>query len=63
MDNNRLVVEIIVAAIAVGLDVIRDPYSGSFLDEPPNLIFIGGTGTGKTHLAIALAMQCIRLGN
>jgi DNA replication protein DnaC len=26
------------------------------------LIFIGGTGTGKTHLAIAIASHCIRLG-
>lgn len=42
--------------------VIRELYSGSFLEEPRNLIFIGGTGTGKSHLATAIAMQCIRLG-
>lgn len=41
---------------------IRELYSGQFLDEAHNLILIGGTGTGKTHLAIALAAHCIRLG-
>ena len=42
--------------------LIRDLYSGDFLEEPRNLIFVGGTGTGKTHLATAIAIQCIRLG-
>jgi len=41
--------------------LIRDLYTGSFLEEPRNIIFIGGTGTGKTHLATAIAIQCIRL--
>ena len=41
---------------------IKDLYTGSFLEEPRNIIFIGGTGTGKTHLATAIAIQCIRLG-
>ncbi len=39
---------------------IRELYTGSFLDDARNLIFIGGTGTGKTHLAIAA--HCIRVG-
>jgi len=42
--------------------LIKDLYTGSFLEEPRNIIFIGGTGTGKTHLATAIAIQCIRLG-
>ena len=42
---------------------IRELYSGNFLDEAHNLIFIGGTGTGKTHLAIAIAAHCIRSGH
>lgn len=42
--------------------LIKDLYSGGFLEEPRNIIFIGGTGTGKTHLATAIAIQCIRLG-
>lgn len=42
--------------------LIRDLYTGEFLQQIRNLIFIGGTGTGKTHLAIALASHCVRLG-
>lgn len=47
----------------VNEELIKDLYSGSFLEEPRNVIFIGGTGTGKTHLATAIALQCIRLGS
>jgi len=42
--------------------VIRELYEGSFLLENRNIIFIGGTGTGKTHLSIAIASHSIRLG-
>jgi len=42
--------------------VIRELYQGTFLTESRNIIFIGGTGTGKTHLATAIAAHCIRLG-
>ena len=47
----------------VNQELIKDLYTGSFLEEARNLIFIGGTGTGKTHLATAIALQCIRLGS
>jgi DNA replication protein DnaC len=46
----------------VNEELIKDLYSGNFLEEPRNLILIGGTGTGKTHLSTAIAIQCIRLG-
>jgi len=39
---------------------IRSLYQGDFLEDHTNLIFVGGTGTGKTHLAIAIAAQVIR---
>lgn len=32
----------------------------SFLDAAHNLVFIGGPGTGKTHLATALGVEAIR---
>jgi DNA replication protein DnaC len=35
---------------------------GAFLANHTNVILVGGTGTGKTHLAIALARQAIRDG-
>ncbi|MBV8916778.1 IS21-like element helper ATPase IstB, partial [Bradyrhizobium sp.] len=36
--------------------------SGVFLTEQRNAVLIGGTGTGKSHLAIAIARACIRGG-
>lgn len=36
---------------------------GEFLLAKRNIIFVGGTGTGKTHLATAIATSCIQLGN
>ena len=41
---------------------VRTLYEGSFLAEKTNVILVGGTGTGKTHLAIAIARQAIRNG-
>jgi DNA replication protein DnaC len=42
--------------------LVRDLATGAFLAEQRNTVFIGGTGTGKTHLAIAIARACIRGG-
>lgn len=38
---------------------IRTLYTGQFIAEKRNLILVGGTGTGKSHLAIALASQAV----
>src|SRR3546814_757692 len=35
---------------------------GDFLAHQRNVVLVGGTGTGKTHLAIAIARACIRDG-
>jgi DNA replication protein DnaC len=42
--------------------LIRDLATGAFLAEQRNAVLIGGTGTGKSHLAIAIARACIRGG-
>ncbi len=42
--------------------LLRDLASGSFVAEQRNVVLIGGTGTGKTHLAIAIGRALIRGG-
>ncbi len=42
---------------------IRSLYECEFIEQHSNLIFVGGTGTGKTHLAIAIAAQAVRSGS
>lgn len=41
---------------------INDLAAGNFLASQRNVVLVGGTGTGKTHLAIAVARACIRNG-
>ena len=42
--------------------LVRDLVAGEFLAHQRNVVLVGGTGTGKTHLAIAIARACIRRG-
>jgi DNA replication protein DnaC len=42
--------------------LVRDLATGSFLQNQRNAVLIGGTGTGKSHLAVAIARACIRAG-
>jgi DNA replication protein DnaC len=42
--------------------LVRDLAAGNFLTTQRNIVLVGGTGTGKTHLAIAIARACIRNG-
>ncbi len=41
---------------------IRQLHTGEYLGTARNIVFVGGTGTGKTHLATALARQVILQG-
>jgi len=43
-------------------NLVRDLAGGGFVTQQRNVVLIGGTGTGKTHLAIAIARSCIRGG-
>ena len=40
--------------------LVRDLAGGGFIAQQRNVVLVGGTGTGKTHLAIAIARSCIR---
>jgi len=42
--------------------LVRDLAGGGFIAQQRNVVLAGGTGTGKTHLAIAIARNCIRTG-
>ena len=42
--------------------LVKDLAGGGFIARQRNVVLIGGTGTGKTHLAIAIARSCIRSG-
>ena len=42
--------------------LVRDLSTGSFVADQRNVVLIGGTGTSKTHLAIAIARALIRGG-
>jgi len=42
--------------------LVRDLAGGGFIAQQRNAVLVGGTGTGKTHLAIAVARSCIRSG-
>jgi len=42
--------------------LVRDLVGGNFLAHQRNVVLVGGTGTGKSHIAIAIARACIRGG-
>jgi DNA replication protein DnaC len=50
------------AETPVNETLVRDLVAGGFLLQQRNLVLVGGTGTGKTHLAVGIARACIRGG-
>src|SRR5262249_29345829 len=39
---------------------IRQLYTGDFTAEQRNVVFVGGPGTGKTHLSVAIAAHAVK---
>jgi DNA replication protein DnaC len=46
----------------INAPLVHDLAGGGFLAHERNVVLVGGTGTGKTHLAIPIARACIRNG-
>ncbi len=42
--------------------LVRSLHDGAFLANHRNIVLVGGTGTGKTHLAIAITANVVRAG-
>ena len=50
------------AGTPINQALVTDLANGHFIAQQRNVVLVGGTGTGKTHLAIAIARSCIRSG-
>jgi DNA replication protein DnaC len=50
------------SASPVNQGLVRELHEGGFLATQRNTVLIGGTGTGKSHLAIAIGANCVRNG-
>mgnify|MGYP003382368993 FL=1 len=46
----------------INAGLVRDLATGTFVADQRNVVLVGGTGTGKSHLAIAIARALIRKG-
>src|SRR4026207_2015433 len=44
----------------INATLVNDLAGGGFIAQQRNVVLVGGTGTGKTHLAIAIVRNCIR---
>ena len=54
--------EFVFTATPFNESLVRDLAGGGFLAHQRNLVLVGGTGSGKTHLAVGIARACIRGG-
>jgi len=46
------------AASGLDRDEVLELFECGFVEDHTNVVFLGGVGTGKTHLAIALGLAC-----
>ncbi len=50
------------AQASINQPLIRELMSGTYIDQKENVLLIGNSGTGKTHLATALALGACQQG-
>jgi DNA replication protein DnaC len=53
---------LVVEGTPINGELINQLSTGAFLEEKRNIVLIGGTGTGKTHIGIGIARNVIRKG-
>lgn len=53
---------LLILLLDLGETLVRDLASGEFLSQQRNVVLVGGTGTGKTHISVAIARAVIRNG-
>ena len=58
----RTLAEFDFSASPVNEALVRDLHDGDFLKTQRNAVCVGGTGTGKTHICIAITANCVRRG-
>jgi len=46
----------------INAELVKQLANGAFLDDKRNIVLVGGTGTGKSHIAIGLTRSIIRIG-
>jgi DNA replication protein DnaC len=54
--------EFVFADTPINVTLVRDLAGGGFLAQQRNVVLVGGTGSGETHLAVGIARACIRGG-
>jgi DNA replication protein DnaC len=54
--------DLALGATPINAALVEQLSGGSFLDSQRNVVLIGGTGTGKSHIAIGMARSIIRAG-
>lgn len=53
---------LVVEGTPINGELINQLATGAFLEDKRNIVLIGGTGTGKTHIGIGIARSVIRKG-
>ncbi len=62
LPNAKELAEFDFPASPVDEAAVRRLAGGDFIENHRNCVLVGGTGTGKSHLAVAVARACIRDG-
>jgi DNA replication protein DnaC len=50
------------AGTPINEQLVRDLACGGFINQQRNIVLIGGPGTGKSHIAIAVVRNCVCAG-